>query len=49
MYLIAALVEPAAHNLHGVPMGVTNDKVSEALENRYGDHHLEAAFYSQLK
>jgi hypothetical protein len=48
-YLITALNEPTAHILHGVPAGVTYEEVAEVLVNRYGDHHLEAAFHSQLK
>jgi hypothetical protein len=48
-YLIIALNEPTAHILHGVPTGATYEEVTEVLENCYGDHHLEAAFHSQLK
>jgi hypothetical protein len=48
-YLIAKLKEPAELILHGVPTGATYVKVTEALGNRYSDHHLKAAFYSKLK
>jgi hypothetical protein len=41
--------KPAAHILHGVPTRVTYNDVTEVLENSYSDHHLEAAFISQLK
>jgi hypothetical protein len=42
-YLIAALNKPAAHILHGVPTGVTQEEVTDVIVNHYGDHHLEAA------
>jgi hypothetical protein len=48
-YMIAILNEPAAYILHGVPTGATYVEVTEALGNRYSDHHLKAAFHSQLK
>jgi hypothetical protein len=50
-YIIAALNEPGCpHSIvHGVPTRATHKEVTEALRNRYGDHHLEAASYSQLK
>jgi hypothetical protein len=48
-YLTAALNEPAAHILYGVPAGVTYEVVTEMLENHYGDYHLQAAFHSELK
>jgi hypothetical protein len=43
------LNEPAAPILHNVPTGATYGEATEGLENCYGDHHLEAAFHSQLK
>jgi hypothetical protein len=48
-HLITALNEPAVHILCGLPTGVTYEEVNEALENRYGDYHLEVVFHSQLK
>jgi hypothetical protein len=48
-YLIAALNQPAAHVLAGVPNRATCRGATEVLENRYGDYHLEAACNSQLK
>jgi hypothetical protein len=48
-YAITALNELATHILHGVPTGATYEEVIEVLQNCYGDHHLEAAFYSELK
>jgi hypothetical protein len=45
-YMIAVLNEPAAHVLHDIPTGATYKHITEMLENRYGDHHLEAAFHS---
>jgi hypothetical protein len=35
--------------LHSVRTGEKHNEVTEALENCYGDHHLEAVFHSQLK
>jgi hypothetical protein len=35
--------------LHEVPAGAMYEEVTEALENHYGDHHLEAALHSQQK
>jgi hypothetical protein len=49
LYLIANLNEPAVHILHGIPIGATYVKVTKALENRYSDHYLKAAFHSQRK
>lgn len=46
-HLIAALNEPAAHILHSVPIGARYEEVTAALENRYGDHPMEA-FHAQL-
>jgi hypothetical protein len=44
------LNKPAIHILCGVLTEATYEEVTEALENRYGDHHhLEAAFHLQLK
>jgi hypothetical protein len=40
---------PVAKILHRVFPGATHEEVTEALEKRYGDNHLEAAFLSQLK
>jgi hypothetical protein len=48
-HLIAALNELAVHILCGLSTAVTYEGVTEALENRYGDHHLEVMFLSQLK
>jgi hypothetical protein len=48
-HLIAALNMLAVHILCGLPTGATYKEVTEALENRYGDHHLEAVFHLQLK
>jgi phosphoglycolate phosphatase-like HAD superfamily hydrolase len=48
-YPMAAYNELAAHILHGVLTGATYEEVTEALENRYDDHHLQVAFHSQLK
>jgi hypothetical protein len=44
-HLIPALNEPAIHILCGIPTAATYEEVTEALENCYGDHHLEAAFH----
>jgi hypothetical protein len=41
--------KPAGHILHGILTRVTYNNVIEFLENSYSDHHLEAAFNSQLK
>jgi hypothetical protein len=41
--------ELVAHIPHGVPTGMLYKHVTEILENCYGDHHLKAAFHSQLK
>jgi hypothetical protein len=48
-YLISALIEPAARILHGFLTGGTYTEFTEAIGNRYGDHHLEVVFHSQLK
>jgi hypothetical protein len=48
-YLIAALNEPTAHILCGIPTGVTYEEIIAMLENHYGDHHLVDAFHAQLK
>jgi hypothetical protein len=48
-YLMAALNEPDAHMLHGVHTTVTYKEVTYGLQNRYCEHHLEAAFQPQLK
>jgi hypothetical protein len=44
-YLIVALHEPATYFLHGIPTGVTY-YVTEALDNRCSDQHLEEAFHA---
>jgi hypothetical protein len=46
---ITAFNESATHILHGVPTSVTHNELTDALENRYYDRHLELAFHSQLK
>jgi hypothetical protein len=48
-YLIAALQGWACDVLHGVPRGATYEEAIEALEDRFGDQHLAAAYRSQLK
>jgi hypothetical protein len=48
-YLIAALQGRACDVLHGVPRGATYEETIEALEDRFGDQHLAAAYRSQLK
>jgi GGDEF domain-containing protein len=48
-YLITAFNESATHILHGVPTSATHDGLTDVLQNRYYDHHLEVAFHSQLK
>jgi hypothetical protein len=48
-YLIAALQGRACDVLHGVPRGATYEEAIEALEDRFGDQHLAAAYRSQLK
>jgi hypothetical protein len=48
-YLITTLNVLAGHILHGVPTEATYEEIIEALENRYGDHHQEIAFHSQMK
>jgi hypothetical protein len=37
-----------SHILHGIPTGVTYEEITGALENCYGDNHLEALFHSQV-
>jgi hypothetical protein len=48
-YLITFLQGRATNVLHGVPNGATYEKSLEALEDRFGDQHLAAAYHSQLK
>jgi hypothetical protein len=48
-YLIAALHGRATDVLHEDPKGETFDETLEALEDRFGDQHLAAAYRSQLK
>jgi hypothetical protein len=48
-YLIAALNEPAANILHGIPTGVTYEAITVMLENHYSDHHLAETFHTQLR
>jgi BMFP domain-containing protein YqiC len=48
-YLLAALQSRAAEALHGVHTGETYEERIEALESRYGDNNLVAAYCSRLK
>jgi hypothetical protein len=48
-YLITALRGQAADVLHGIPINATYQKTLQALEDRFGDQHLAAAYRSQLK
>jgi hypothetical protein len=48
-YLIAALEGRACDVLHWVPRGATYEETIEALEDRFGDQDLAAAYRSQLK
>jgi hypothetical protein len=48
-YLIAALQGRACDVLHGAPRGAMYEETFEALEDRFGDQHLAAAYRSQLK
>jgi hypothetical protein len=48
-YLIAALQGWGCDVLHWVPTGAKYEEAIEALEDRFGDQHLAAAYRSQLK
>jgi hypothetical protein len=48
-YLITALQGRATDVLHGVLKGATCEEILVALENRFGDQYLAAAYRSQLK
>jgi hypothetical protein len=48
-YLIAALQGRASDELHWVPTGATYEEAINALEDRFGDQHLAAAYRSQPK
>jgi hypothetical protein len=45
-YLITALKGRATDGLHGVPKGATYEETPDALEDRFGDQHLAAAYRS---
>jgi type VI protein secretion system component Hcp len=48
-YLITALQGRDTDVLHGVPKGATYEGTFKALEDRFGDQHLTAAYCNQLK
>jgi hypothetical protein len=48
-YLIIVLQGCANNVLHGVPKGATYEEIPKALEDRFWDRHLDAAYRSQLK
>jgi hypothetical protein len=48
-YSIAPLQGRACDVLHGVLRGATYEETIEALEDRFGDQHLAAAYRSQVK
>jgi hypothetical protein len=35
--------------LHGIPKGATYEETLQALDDRFGEEHLAAAYRSQLK
>jgi BMFP domain-containing protein YqiC len=47
--LVAALQGEASDVLHGVPERAMYEETVEALEDRFGYHHMAAAYHSQLK
>jgi hypothetical protein len=49
IYLITAMQGHATHELHGVLKKATYEETLGALEDRFGDQHLAAAYRSQLK
>jgi hypothetical protein len=48
-HLLSVLQKQAANILHGVAIEATYKEIIEALESYYRDHHLAAAYHSQLK
>jgi hypothetical protein len=48
-YLITALQGRAADVLHGIPTSATYNETLQALEDRFGDHHVATVYRSQLK
>jgi hypothetical protein len=48
-YLITVLQGRATNVLHGVTKGATCEETLEALEDRFGDQHLAAAYHSKQK
>jgi hypothetical protein len=48
-YLITALQGRAADVLHGIPTNATYEEALQALEDRFGDHHVATVYRSQLK
>lgn len=48
MYLIIALKGHAADVLHGIPTNTTYEETLQALEDRFGDQHIAAAYHYQL-
>jgi hypothetical protein len=48
-YLITTFNELAIYIIHDTPTETMYKDVTEVLEDRFGDHHLHAAFHSQLK
>jgi hypothetical protein len=48
-YLIAAVQGRVSNVLHGVSKGAPYEETPEALEDRFRDQHLAAAYRRQLK
>jgi hypothetical protein len=48
-YLITALQGRVADELHGIPTSATYEETIQALEDRFGDQHIAAAYRSLLK
>jgi hypothetical protein len=47
-HMLVVLQEQTADHLHSVPSGAAYEDIVRALEGRYGDHQLAAAYRSQL-